>query len=286
MREYSLNDTSAYQDEENALYEECFIGAVRRGWMHVAGEDEGAENSYRELCEKEGRPLILLDDRDVETGEDEVITVEDVRPEQVDQLVAVATEAGAEILEVDKRGGSLIVSTNEMTIGNVAERLTCAIWPAAGDPAEESEIVATVDNVHLTQRQLNSLSRAFRLGYLYVHTRREWVRSYFSLYTLAMERRDRPSVLVMPKWGERRSVVVSSLNREAIRRSAQSARDAGAEVIVEAETVNLMCAVCENERVEAVAQAICESWYAYEKERSSQTAIERHVLELTAGMQS
>ncbi len=80
-------------------------------------------------------------------------------------------------------------------------------------------------------------------------------------------------------------MVVSSLNREAVRRSAQAARAAGAEVVVEAEVLNLMCAVCENERAEAVAQAICEDWRAYEKEPRPrpQTAIEKQVLELAAG---
>ena len=89
----------------------------------------------------------------------------------------------------------------------------------------------------------------------------------------------------MPRWGKRQTVVVAADNRKAVELAAQSARKAGAEVVVEAEAVGLMCAVADDDRGELVAQAICQGWNAYEKEPwpRPQTAVEKQVLELTAG---
>ncbi len=290
MKEYevdnpTLNYESVRQDEQNDLYQASLITALRNGYIVAVDEDEALENTYRALCKKEGRIFIAVDDTQI--SKQKCIAVEFAAPEQVDQLVAVVRGAGAEIVEVDGLGGLLVVSASEMTVENVARRLALAVKaPVSGEPAE-SGIVASVDNAQLTQRQLNALARAYTKGYLILDPCFDGRPPLLSLYSAAMEERDRPSVLIMPQWGKRRTIAVLSPNREAILRAAQSAREAGAEVVVDAEAIGLMSAVCENEQAEAVSQAICQGWYAYEREPwpRPQTAIEKQVLELAAGKQ-
>lgn len=266
----TLDNESVIQDEQNAWLEGSLVAALHDGYLSAFAEDSCLVNSYRELCKEEQRVYVRVY---TETGR---IAIRLASREELDIMMPIAREQRAEEVGGDRNLGEVELRSEADRGEGVAKLLVRALLHARAPglelPTSTSAPVTTIDVAHgspiaLDREQLMNVKRALALGFLVVNPAfaKPLNRNpEYRLYVGARVNRDRPCICLMPAWGRTgRTLIVSSINRLALRHLANAAHET-AKVVVDAEAIGIIAAVVPHGNAETVAQTLADAWTTYE----------------------